>query len=118
MQDYVDYPYDGMRNIVIIKGTFRSTLGITPKSRLQAGVEPRITDIDNKEAQDIYGIVRQILEKKATEKAAPAVTAVPVTATATLSPIDQIKELAKLKDSGIISEEEFQEKKKQLLSKI
>lgn len=118
MQDYVDYPYDGLRNIAIKKGTFRSTLLITPKSRLQAGVNPFISDIDNKEAQDIYGIVRQILERKETPSTAPVVAAVPASTKEALSPIEQLKELAKLKESGIITEEEFQEKKKDLLKKI
>lgn len=117
-QNYIDYPYDDMRNIAVDKGTFRSTLKITPKSTLTAGEMPDIKDIDNKEAQDIYGIVRQILVKKETTAAAPAVTAVPVSATEALSPLEQLEKLAKLKESGIISEEEFQEKKKELLKKI
>jgi hypothetical protein len=118
MQDYTDYPYDGMRNIEIKKGTFRSTLLIYRKSRLQDGKNPFISDIDNKEAQDIYGIVRQILERKETTMASPAPIAVSTPQTETASPIEQLKELAKLKESGIISEEEFQEKKKDLLKKI
>jgi hypothetical protein len=86
MQDYADYPYIGMKNIVIKKGTFRSTLFITQESTLQGGKEPYISDIDNKEAQDIVGIVRQILEKRATERTAPVITAVPVAAATALSP--------------------------------
>jgi hypothetical protein len=118
MHDYTDYPYDDMRNIEIRKGTFRSTLRITPKSALQAGKMPEITDIANQEAQDIFGMVRQILLKKETTVTAPVVTAIPVSATETLSPIEQLEKLAKLKESGVISEEELQEKKKELLKKI
>ena len=118
MQDYTDYPYEDMRNIEIKKGTFRSTLKITPKSALQAGKMPEMKDIDNQEAQDICGLVRQILIKRQKAMAAPTVAAMPVSATETLSPIEQLEKLAKLKESGIISEEEFQEKKKELLKKI
>lgn len=118
MQDYTDYPYEDMRNIEIKKGTFRSTLRITPKSTVQAGKMPEIRDIDNQEAQDIFGMVREILVKKEKTVAAPVFTAVPVSATETLSPIEQLEKLAKLKESGIISEEEFQDKKKELLKKI
>jgi hypothetical protein len=88
MQDYTDYPYDGMRNIEIKKGTFRSTLLIYRKSRLQDGKNPFISDIDNKEAQDIYGIVRQILERKETTMASPAPIAVSTPQTETASPIE------------------------------
>jgi hypothetical protein len=115
MRDYTDYPYADMRNIDIKKGTFRSTLKMTPKYELQGGIMPEITDIDNQEAQDIFGIVRQILVKKETA-VAPIVTAVPVSET--LSPIEQLEKLGKLKESGVITEEEFLVKKKELLLKI
>lgn len=118
MRDYTDYPYEGMRNIQLDRGAFRATLVITPKSKLQAGENPAIRDIDKNEAEDIFGIVREILMKQETK---PTTAPIVVTSQPTQeaeSPLQQLEKLAKLKEQGVITEEEFQEKKKELLKRV
>jgi len=118
MRDYTDYPYKDMRNIQLKRGTFRATLKITPKTLLEGGKMPKIEDINKHEAEDMFGIVREILMKKETEpKAAPVVVS-PQPAKETLSPLEQLEKLAKLKEAGVITQEEFEDKKKELLKKI
>ena len=118
MSDYTDYPYEDMRNIQLKKGTFRATLKITPKSILEGGEMPQIKDINKHEAQDMFGIVREILMKKERQpKTAPVIIpSQPVERP--LSSLEQLEKLGKLKESGIITKEEFEEKKKELLKKI
>lgn len=118
MRDYTDYPYEDMRNIELKRGTFRATLRITPKTKLEGGKMPEIKDIDKKEAEDMFGIVRQILIKQETKPKATPVLVSSQPTKETLSPLEQLEKLAKLKESGIITEEEFEEKKKELLKKI
>jgi hypothetical protein len=118
MRDYTDYPYEDMRNIELKRGAFRATLKITPKTLLEGGKMPEIKDIYKHEAEDMFGIVREILMKKEKEpKVTPTVIS-PQPAQETLSPLEQLEKLAKLKEAGIITKEEFEEKKKELLKKI
>lgn len=118
MRDYTDYPYEGMRNIQLDRGAFRATLMITPKSQLQGGETPRIRDIDKREAEDIFGIVREILMKQEAKQSAGPVAVFAAPPQETESPLQQLEKLSKLKEADVITEQEFQEKKKQLLQKI
>lgn len=124
MRDYSDYPYEGMSNIQLDRGAFRATLNITLKSMPQgeknrrAPQHPRISDIDKNEAADIFGIVREILMKQETRQATAPVTVFAAPPYETESPIQQLEKLSKLRQGDIITEEEFLEKKKELLRKI
>lgn len=118
MRDYTDYPYEDMRNIELKRGTFRATLKITFKSTLDAGKMPKIEDINKHEAEDMFGIVREILMKKETQPRVAPVIVPSQSAEKTISPLEQLEKLAKLKESGIITNEEFEEKKKDLPKKI
>lgn len=118
IRDYTDYPYEDMRNIQLKRGTFRATLKITPKTILEGGEMPEIKDITKHEAEDMFGIVREILMKKETKPKVAPVIVPSQQAEKSLSPLEQLEKLAKLKESGIITEEEFEEKKKELLKKI
>jgi len=118
MRDYTDYPYEDMRNIELKRGTFRATLKITPKSKLEGGKMPEIKDINKHEAEDVFGIVREILMKKEAHPRVAPVIVPSQSAEKSISPLEQLEKLAKLKESGIITNEEFEEKKKDLLKKI
>jgi len=118
MHDYIDFPYEDMRSIVLDRGAFRATLKITWKSHLDKGEQPKIKDIDKNEAEDIYGIVREILTKQETKPSLGPVVVSTQSTQDTESPLQQWEKLAKLKEAGVITAEEFQEKKKELLKKI
>lgn len=120
MHDYTDYPYADMKNIELKKGSFRASLKITPLSKLAGGKMPEIKDIGKNEAKDIFAIAREkIMLVQKREERPVVVTQAPVTGPQeSQSPIEKLKKLGELKEAGIISEEEFQEKKKQLLSQI
>ncbi len=118
MRKSLDYPYEEMKSIFLDQGRFRSTLQITWKSKLDTGPEPWIKDIDKDEAKAIYGIVREILSMQSSKPAtAPVVVSAEPAHTAE-SPLQQLEKLGKLKEAGVITEAEFQEKKKELLKKI
>jgi len=119
MEDYVDYPFADMKNIELDRGMKRATLKITPMSLHAGGKMPEIKDIDKKDAEDIFAIVREILMKKEKESQRPLViTAQPEQPSSKEDPIALLKRLASLRDAGVISAEEFEQKKKELLSKI
>jgi len=118
MRKYIDYPYDNMKSIFLERGTFRSTLVITWKTSLDTGELPNIKDIDKDEAEDIFGIVREILTKQESKPSASPVVVTTQPTQEADSPIQQLEKLAKLKEAGILTEEEFQGKKKELLKKI
>ena len=118
MRESMDYPYEDMKSMYLERGAFRSTLKITWKSHLDKGHEPAIKDVDKEEAEAIYGIVREILAKQSTRPTAAPVVISAQPAQAAEDPIQQLEKLAKLKEAGVISEAEFQEKKKELLKKI
>jgi hypothetical protein len=120
MRNCMDYPYENMKSIYLDRGAFRATLVITWKSKLDKGGDPKIKDIDKEEAEDIFGIVRKILTGREQKPlTAPVVAAsISTSVPSTEDPLQQLAKLGKLKEAGVITEEEFQEKKKELLKKI
>lgn len=121
MRRSLDYPYEDMKSIFLERGAFRSTLRVSWKSHLDTGHLPEIRDIDKEEAEAVYGIVREILARQSSKPAAAPVviSAQPAQpAQAAEDPIQKLEKLGKLKEAGVISEEEFQQKKKELLKKI
>ena len=73
-----------------------------------AGNRSKIQNMDKTIARELADWIRNRIQTRATSSPAPA-------AAAALDPIEQIARLAKLKDAGAITEEEFAAKKKQLL---
>ena len=118
MRDYIDYPYADMRSINLSRGPFRATLEITWKIQLDKGREPRIRDIDKNEAEDICAIIREILAKQETKLTTAPIVVTSQSTQQAESPLQQLEKLGKLKEAGVITEEEFQEKKIELLKKI
>lgn len=118
MRASMDYPYEDMKSIFLERGAFRSTLKITWKSHLDTGRDPMIKDVDKDEAEAIYGIVREILARQSAKPGTAPVVISAQPAQAVEGPLQQLEKLAKLKEAGVISEAEFQEKKKELLKRI
>ena len=80
-----------------------------------AGAKTKIKTLYKSEAERIVAIYHQY-RKAAKTAAQPSV--IVQQATLTESPLEQLKKLSELKELGIISEEEFNQKKADLLAKL
>lgn len=81
-----------------------------------AGTTLRINNLYKNEAELVAAIYRR--KRKEIKDKAAAPTIVQAAAPAADDPLEQLSKLSKLKDAGIISAEEFEEKKAALLAKI
>ena len=112
--DVSDYLYTDMANVKLNKGMLRSGIGI----RMRFMSEPvSIENIPKDGANKIFktiqdGIAGRLEEGKPTHLPDAGVSSSQIDIT------EQIRKLGELKDSGILTEEEFQAKKKELLSKM
>jgi len=125
-QNIEDFEYDNLTNIKLEKGLFSSTLVITApgmgtaaRNSTMSGLLPwgrnedgSIDGIPKDKAENILKIVRNAIVKAKKESQKP-VQVVQQTSTA-----DELAKLAKLKEQGILSDEEFDKMKKDLISKI
>ena len=125
-QNIEDFEYDNLTNIKLEKGLFSSTLVITApgmgtaaRNSTMSGLLPwgrnedgSIDGIPKDKAEKILKIVRHgIVEaKKESQK--------PVQVVQQTSTADELAKLAKLKEQGILSDEEFDKMKKDLISKM
>ena len=82
-----------------------------------AGARNKIKTLYKSEAERIVAVYHQYRKAAKTANAQPQVV-VQQTAQPTDDPLEQLKKLASLKEMGIISEEEFNQKKADLLSKL
>lgn len=83
---------------------------------ITAGTTLRINNLYKNEAELVAAIYRK--KRKEIKDKAAAPTIVQAAAPAADDPLEQLSKLSKLKDAGIISQEEFEEKKAALLAKI
>ena len=118
-----DYSYDKLTNIKLEKGVFSSTLVITApgmgtaartgrKNNLVAwgrGEDGMIDAIPKDKAEQILLIIRDGMERERKSKNSGA---------AESSTADELSKYAKLKEQGVLTEEEFLQLKKDLLNKI
>ena len=125
-QNVEDFEYDNLTNIKLEKGLFSSTLVITApgmgtaaRNSTMSGLLPwgrnedgSIDGIPKDKAENILKIVRNAIVKAKKESQKP-VQVVQQTSTA-----DELAKLAKLKEQGILSDEEFDKMKKDLISKM
>ncbi len=87
---------------------------------LQAVIEDLQIQIDELSDADMAAIDDADAAAQAQAAASPPATATPATAPPAAAPaqadyVEELKKLAELKDAGIVTEEEFEAKKKQLL---
>ena len=125
-QNIEDFEYDNLTNIKLEKGLFSSTLVITApgmgtaaRNSTMSGLLPwgrnedgSIDGIPKDKAENILKIVRNAIVNAKKESQKP-VQVVQQTSTA-----DELAKLAKLKEQGILSDEEFDKMKKDLISKM
>ena len=119
-QNIEDFEYDTITHVKLEKGLFSATLVFTvpgmatsaKKSPWGRGEDGAIDGIPKDKAEKILKIVRHgIVEaKKESQK--------PVQVVQQTSTADELAKLAKLKEQGILSDEEFDKMKKDLISKM
>jgi len=123
-----DFPYKGITSVKLHKGVFSAEIrlripGLTETSRLSGRAttlrwgrrdEGEIAALPKDKAEQLVRIIKEGIAGRLPGQA-PQTPSAPAVA---VSPLDEIKKLAELRDAGLITEEEFQEKKKKLLAKI
>ena len=106
-----DFPYDKISSVQTKTGMRSGELTI-----LVSGNKATVKDVHPKQrAPEIGDYVRQKIAS-GSKPAAAAPQAAP--SAPTESPMDQLKKLAELRDAGVVSEEEFEAKKAELLSRM
>lgn len=116
-KDYTDIYYRDINQIRLKKGIFSTEIHLLSRFQDKPIVIPAV---HKKDAEKIGGFIRQGMEKQLpgqviTEKTSGPKIVETVTAE---DPIVQLEKLGRLKDEGILSEEEFETKKRELLSRI
>jgi Bacterial PH domain len=139
-ENVVDIPYDIVTSVKLEKGLLSSTIrfkapGLVSSTKLgmmdsvidgeddQGGI---IEAIPKDKAQDLLEIIRSGMQTSRNRKFAPSKNQQPndllskgntVTQDQSISIADEIRKLAKLKDERIITEEEFEQMKQDLIKK-
>ena len=109
--DIEDYLYRDMANVNLDKGIFRSSINIVMRFNSEpVSIENIPNDGANKVFKTIQEGIRGVLENSIS-------TTVPVSPSK-IDVMEQIKKLKELKDGGALTDEEYEIKKKELLSKI
>ncbi|MDQ3838220.1 MAG: PH domain-containing protein [Thermoproteota archaeon] len=140
-EDVVDIPYDIVTSVKLEKGLLSSTIrfkapGLVSSTKLgmmdsmiEGEDDPGgiIEAIPKDKAQDLLEIIRSGMQSSANRKFAPSKNQQPnelieskeytVPPTQPISIADEIRKLAKLKEEGIITEEEFKQMKQDLIKK-
>ena len=115
------YIYKNITGVTVKKGVFSSKVFITVPGLPKTGFlrwgrhdEAELAALPKDKAKDFQRIINEGISSRLPGQA-PAIPGAPAVA---ISPLDEIKKLAELRDAGLITEEEFQAKKKKLLEKI
>ena len=104
--DLETYPYESISSIELSKGFMGYTI-----SFFASGNNVKMKWVNTKNVKDFVEFIRGCLERK---KVAANVVSSPAIA----DPIEQIKKLDELKQSGILTESEFSTKKAEILSRM
>jgi hypothetical protein len=137
-ENVVDIPYEIVTSVKLEKGLLSSTIrfkapGLLSSTKLgmmdsmidgeddQGGI---IEAIPKDKAQDLVEIIRSGMQSSSNRKSAPSKNQMPdqsirstVQSSQSISIADEIRKLAKLKEEGIITEEEFKQMKQDLIKK-
>lgn len=101
----------------LINSAITAALDICDLDIAAAGANIRIINLYKNEAERVAAVYHQKRKELKAQAKAPVVQQV-VAAPAADDPLEQLAKLSKLKDMGVISEEEFNQKKEALLAKI
>jgi hypothetical protein len=115
-KDYIDVYYRDINQIQLKKGIFSTEIHV--QSRFQS--DPiKLPAVDKKEAEYIGSMVRKGMAQELEGQVIAEKSSSPKIVTQEKEdPIEQLQKLGKLRDAGIISEEEFDLKKKELMKRI
>jgi hypothetical protein len=137
-ENVVDIPYEIVTSIKLEKGLLSSTIrfkaaGLLSSTKLgmmdsmidgeddQGGI---IEAISKDKAQDLVEIIRSGMQSSSNRKSAPSKNQMSdesvrstISSNQSISIADEIRKLAKLKEEGIITEEEFKQMKQDLIRK-
>jgi len=140
-ENIVDIPYDIVTSVKLEKGLLSSTIRFkAPElmSSTKLGMMDSMIDgeddqggiieaIPKDKAQDLLEIIRSGMQTSSNRKFAPSKNQIPselikskeytVSPNQSISIADEIRKLAKLKEEGIITEEEFKQMKQDLIRK-
>jgi hypothetical protein len=113
---YNDVNYSDVGDVRMEKGLF--TTQIFLKSKILS--DPiLIPAVDKKDAEQINQVIREGIEGALPNQVvSDQKTGLAVTAAKAVDPLEQLKELKKLKDSDAITKEDYEKKKQELLDKI
>lgn len=141
-QEIIDIPYNVITNVKLDKGVFSSTvifnapglfnpnmIGKIPWVRRldtdEHGENGVIDAIPNKKAEDIFEVIRNGITQarastgfrgiESSSSSSSTINNKDITASEHRSVADELAKLSKLKDEGIISEDEFNKMKKKLI---
>jgi hypothetical protein len=111
--DIIDHLYEDMTNILLNKGFMSTDLVITMRHN---SVPFYIKNIPKEGADEILKTAQMGIKRKLQGQQADSSS--PVIVQQQVDITDQLMKLAQLKEKGIISEQEFEIKKKDLLAKL
>jgi hypothetical protein len=143
-ENVIDIPYDIITSIKLEKGLLSSTIRFKAPALMSStrlGMMDSIVDgeddqggiieaIPKKKAEDLLEIIRSGMQDSGGAKSAPSKKQKPYTSEllesnefsvpsnqAVLSIVDELSKLAKLKEEGVLTEEEFKQMKQDLIRK-
>jgi len=116
-KEYLDVFYRDINQIRLKKGVFSTEIQLSSRFQDSSIILPAV---DKKDAEQIGGYIRKGMEKQLPGQNISEISSSPkiIETTEVEDPIKQIEKLSQLKESGIISEKDFEMKKKELLAKI
>lgn len=115
-KDYVDIYYRDINQIRLKKGIFSTEIIIMSRFQSDPIVLPAVA---KKDAEYIGGLIRKGMASQLEGQRLAELSSAPVVARQdVVDPMERLIKLGKLRDSGIISEEEFQQKKKEIMERI
>ncbi len=93
---------------IVTAGSVEPGSGVSVSKKIDSGNVLFMAGQQLTEAHRIADLILELKRKEAAEQQAPATDSIP----------HQIKQLAELREQGILSEQEFEEKKRELLSRM
>jgi len=107
-KNYEDYPFDAIDSIDFKKGLLSS--GIVIRAGIAVG---EIDGLPKDDAMEAFRIIRHYWQNYKKESEKPVIVQ-----SQQIDVAEQLKKLAELKEMGIITEEEFEEKRRKLLDML
>ena len=108
-----DFPYDKVSSVQWASGFVQGTITV-----FASGNKAEIKNVDKEDGKGMVDALRDRLNAPTASPGAAAPAPAPVAASATPDPFEQLRKLGELRDAGILSTEEFEAKKAEILSRL